>query len=191
MELQRTEILSQNSDLWTAQPRNRLVYIDAAVLDPVMESPKVATVSVETILEALRISVTKSAEASKKTAGPSKQTKAASKAHLIVDEIHRVVADAGRTPETTPRPTDETMSKVISVVSTVPDSLLGEPDVDTLYGEINLTWNDDAKQVILICCPDGDPLIHHHQHIKGKPSRHGIEKATAKKLAHWLGWLHE
>jgi len=121
-------------------------------------------------------------------AGKPKKT---ANADSIVDEIHRVVANAGKTPETMPSPTNEAVSKVVSVISTVRDPLLAGADVDTLHGEINLTWSDDAKQVILICRADQDALVHHHQHIKGKSSKHGIEKATANRLAHWLRWLHE
>jgi hypothetical protein len=120
---------------------------------------------------------------------PSKSTK---RAAVLADEILAAVANAGTAPDNSPRPTNDTAGKVIGLVGAVtPDSLLGDPDVDTLNGEINLTWNDGTKQIILICVSGQEPLIHHHEHVKGKASQHGIEKATAKRLAHWLGWLHE
>jgi hypothetical protein len=112
------------------------------------------------------------------------------KADQIADAIDAAVDAAGSTPDDSPKPTDSTKGETISLVGTVKDSLLGEPDVDTLNGEINLTWNKGTKQIILICFSGREPLVHYHQRIKGKPSKHGIEKATTKSLTHWLEWLH-
>ena len=127
------------------------------------------------------------ARASQKTVPSKKKTSA----DVIADAIHVAVDEAGTTPDNSPKPTNATAGEAIGLIGTIKDSLLGTPDVDTLNGEINLTWNNGTKQVILICFSGREPLIHHHQHIKGKPSKHGIEKATQKVLVRWLGWLHE
>jgi hypothetical protein len=174
---------------------SELVHSNCSIAEPVFT--QVATSTTQTTPAGMEIPVPTTGgffSDLHKASGSKTATKGASKAtnvDLIVDEVHRVVADAGKTPETTPQPTNEAVSNVVSVVSTVKDSLLQGADVDTLHGEINLTWNDSAKQVMLICRTNQEPLVHHHQHIKGKASKHGIEKATAKRLAHWLGWLHE
>src|ERR1700691_5834779 len=150
-----TQTASQGSEMWKAVPLSLPIPLQNCPALGV--APAWATLDVHT----------DSQKASATEGSFSKPTKR-SNADLIVDEIHGVVASAGATPETTPRPTDEAVSKVISVISPVKDSLLKGADVDTLHGEINLTWNDRAKQIILICRADQGALVHHHQHIEGK-----------------------
>lgn len=172
MEHFKTETFSQGSDLWRPQPISlncpvEVISVPKHDLEKTSQAPPVG-------------------DRSRKKA-------AQTKADLIADEIHAAVANAGTTPESTPKPTNEEMAKAIHLIGSVkPDSLLGEPDVDTSYGEIQLTWNKGVKQVVLMCFADRDSLIHHHQRTKGSTSKHGIEKAaTAKRLAYWLRWLHE
>lgn len=163
----KTETFSQGSDTWRPQP----ISLNCPVMDKhdleqtIQQAPPVVTRS---------------------------EKKAKTKADLIADEIHAAVASAGTTPDSTPKPTNEAMAKAIKLIGLVkPDSLLGEPDVDTSYGEIHLTWIKGTKQVVLMCFSDRDSLIHHHQRIKGTSSKHAIEKtADAKRLAVWLRWLH-
>jgi hypothetical protein len=160
----KTETFSQGSDTWRPQP----ISLNCPVMD-----------------------LEKTGQQVPSAVTPSRK-KAKTNADLIADEIHEAVASAGTTPDSTPKPTNEAMAKAIKLIGLVkPDSLLGEPDVDTSYGEIHLTWMKGARQVVLMCFSDRDSLIHHHQRIKGKPSKHAIEKtASAKRLAIWLRWLH-
>jgi hypothetical protein len=167
----KTETFSQGSDMWRPQP--------ISLNCPVMDKHDLETTSQQAPPSVTRLET-------------KVRAKARTKADLIADEIHAAVASAATIPETTPKPTNEAMAKAIKLIGLVkPDSLLGEPDVDTSYGEIHLTWIKGTKQVVLMCFSDRDSLIHHYERIKGTSSKHAIEKTNhAKRLAFWLRWLH-
>jgi hypothetical protein len=141
--------------------------------------------------EAINPIVKKGRQPASREPRPPKGVPTKTKADLIADEIHAAVASAGATPDTSPKPTNDAMAKAIHLIGSVKPSLLGTPDVEAYYGEIHLTWQEGRKQVILMCSADRDSLIHHHERVKGSTSKHGIEKASAKRLAYWLRWLHE
>jgi hypothetical protein len=178
MELMSTKTYSQGSDLWNPQPIS-LNFPVAAIVATEEHIAVGSSQVIKPISNPVRgVSKTRSQKPEKP------------KADIIADRIHAVVEQAGNTPEE-PRPSNAVMAKAIHLIGSVKDCLLGDPDVDTSFGQIHLTWHKGVKQVVLMSVPDRDPMIHHHHRIKGAASRHSIEKASTKRLAHWLRWLHE
>ena len=180
MELMKTTTYSQGSELWNPQP----ISLNCPVVVAVPDEMHVAVGSSQVIMPSggNRVQDVPKTRSQK----PEKL-----KADIIADRIHAAVEKSGNAPEDGPRPTNDTMAKTINLIGSVKESLLGDPDVDTSVGQIHLTWHKGSKQVILMSFPDRDPLIHHHHKIKGAASKHAIEKASTKRLANWLRWLHE
>lgn len=90
-----------------------------------------------------------------------------------------------------PAPSHRTMITAMNFVAEIPFPLLGKPDVSSFHGEIHLSWNSGAKQVVLMFFPDRTPLIHHHQRTLGAASQHDIEEASVDRAAYWLRWLRD
>jgi len=110
---------------------------------------------------------------------------------MLVQAVGDAASSNGIGEQGEPKPSPATVKTAIDLIAEVtPFSLLGSPDIDLFYGELHLNWDKGAKQVLLMCFPDRDPLIHHYLHIPGAPSQHDIEVATPVRLAHWLRWLN-
>lgn len=110
---------------------------------------------------------------------------------MLVQAVREAASSNGIGEQGDPKPSPATVETAIDLITEVtPFCLLGDPDIDLFYGELHLTWNKGPKQIILMCFPNRNPLIHHHSRILGKPSQHAIEEATPARLAYWLGWLN-
>jgi hypothetical protein len=101
---------------------------------------------------------------------------------LVLEAIRTEVAPDEPTPD------EVTIRNASTLVAGVPFHLLGDPDVSPFYGQIHLSWSAGDKQLVLMCFPDRNPLIHHYDGIAGA-NVHGIENATEDSIAHWLRWL--
>ena len=113
------------------------------------------------------------------------------RALMILDAIRETASGSISGEESLPRPTEETVQAAMNLVSEVrPYRLLGDPSIDLFYGEIHLSWNEGARQVVLMFFPNRGPLIHHHRRSLCAPSEHGIDNGSAERLAYWLQWLH-
>lgn len=178
MDVFTTRTFSQGSDMWTAKP----VAVDFPVTGMIV-MPAAADHTTPAAQE-------ENKAIGKEARGPHKGS-SKTKADSIADEIHTAVANAGATPDTSPRPTKEVMANAIHLIGSVRAALLGTPDVEAYYGEIHLTWQEGRKQIIVICSASRGALIHHYERVKGSTSKHGIEKASSKNLANWLRWLRE
>lgn len=88
-----------------------------------------------------------------------------------------------------PTPNNATVQAAMNLVAEIPFHLIGNPDVSSFWGEIHLSWTVGTKQVIVMCFPDREPLIHHYQRTPNTPSQHDIEIASADSVANWLRWL--
>ena len=88
-------------------------------------------------------------------------------------------------------PSLDTVHAAIDLITDVPVRLLGDPTVDTFFGEIHMSWRRGSKQVVLMFLPNRTPLVHHYLRIPNAASEHGIEEATADNINAWLTWLRE
>jgi len=109
---------------------------------------------------------------------------------MLVQAIQETASSNGIGEQGEPKPSPATVKAAVDTIAEVPFSLLGHPDIDLFYGELHLTWNQGPKQIILMCFPNRNALIHHYSRVPGQPSEHAIEDATPARLAHWLGWLN-
>ena len=111
------------------------------------------------------------------------------RAMLLVDCIRALAVTNGHADVAEPRPTKETAWQASELISEIPLWLIGDPDVDSFFGEVHLSWTAGSKQVVVMCFPNREPLIHNYQRVPGYPSAHSIEAASVDRIAYWLGWL--
>jgi len=110
-------------------------------------------------------------------------------AFLLVQAISATVRANGNGEAGEPTPTEATINSAIDLITDVPFQLLGEPDISPFYGEIHISWVNEAKQVVLMCFPNRAPLVHHYIRVPNAASVHDIEEASADRLIRWLRWL--
>ncbi len=110
-------------------------------------------------------------------------------AFLLVQAIGAAVLVNGNGDAGEPAPTEATINRAIDLITDVPFPLLGTPDINPFYGEIHISWTIGAKQVVLMCFPTQQPLVHHYSRVPNAASVHDIEVATSDRLVHWLRWL--
>jgi hypothetical protein len=108
---------------------------------------------------------------------------------MFLDAIQLAAIPNGHGDAGEPVPTDDTVRTAKNLVAEVPFRLLGDPEINPFYGELHLSWTSGGKQVVLMCFPARDPLIHHYQRMLDAPSVHDIEPASPERLAFWLEWL--
>jgi len=87
------------------------------------------------------------------------------------------------------RPTAATIRSAVDMVTDVPFSLLGDPDIASFFGEIHVSWTNRERQIVLMFFPDRTSLVHHYLRVPNAASEHGIEEASAARLEYWLRWL--
>jgi hypothetical protein len=172
---------SQNSDLFAA---NNVVYATATLPPlPVHSNVQTTNNGLETPVPTENDFFRNLQEASR----PQKANR-----DLILDAIHVAVDSADPTsPEGKPKPSNTTISEMTKLLAVVPDSLLGTPEVSVYHGEVHVEWERGIKRLVLMAfSKDKQPLVHNYEKAKGKPSKHGTEKATATSLEKWLRWLN-
>lgn len=108
---------------------------------------------------------------------------------LLVQAIGAAALVNGNGDAGEPAPTDATINSAIDLITDVPFQLLGNPDISPFYGEIHISWMHGEKQVVLMCFPARQPLVHHYSRVPNAASLHDIEDASADRLVHWLRWL--
>ena len=185
----KTETYSIGSDMWARHPDNMRISLMCPELTET--EIRVDTQTSRGDMPPTRDFFNDVSKLSQRTVPTQAVPLPKSRADVIVDKIHAVVDDADSTPEGTPKPTNAAISAITKLLAVVPDSVLGEPDVDVFYGEIHLQWSKGARQIVLMgFSKDKDPLLHNYERVKGKVNRHSTEKATAKDLIKWLRWLN-
>ena len=110
-------------------------------------------------------------------------------AFLLVQAIGGTALANGNGDAGEPAPIAVTINTAIDLITDVPFQLLGNPDISPFYGEIHISWAFGEKQVVLMCFPSRQPLVHHYSRVPNAPSVHDIEVASAGRLVHWLRWL--
>jgi hypothetical protein len=108
---------------------------------------------------------------------------------LLVDEIKAMASDNGEQEQNEPKPSKATVETASDLIAETPFWLLGNPDVSPFCSEVHLSWTAGPKQIVLMFFPNRTPLVHHYYRAPGAISEHGIERASADRLAYWLRWL--
>jgi len=112
-------------------------------------------------------------------------------AFMLLEAIGETAERNGHGDAGEPLPSHATVNAAMNLIAEVPFRLLADADISPFYGEIHLSWNVDNKQIVLMFFPNQRPLIHHYERAVGVASVHGIEPASADRLAYWLGWLRD
>jgi hypothetical protein len=110
---------------------------------------------------------------------------------MLLEAIGETAERNGHGDAGEPPPSQVTVNGAMNLIADVPFRLLADVDISPFYGEIHLSWNHGPKQIVLMFFPNRTPLIHHHHRLVDAPSEHGIEDASADRLANWLGWLRD
>jgi hypothetical protein len=108
---------------------------------------------------------------------------------LLVQNISAAAIANGNGGAEEPAPTEATINGAIDLITEVPFSLLGNPDISAFFGEIHISWKNGAKQIVLMFFPARPPLVHHYSRVPNSASVHDIEDASADRLVYWLRWL--
>jgi hypothetical protein len=179
---------SQGSDMWNPVPVSLPISLQNC---PTLEMEAIVQypLDVQTTPAGAELPVPTNDSFFRDLQGASKSQK--STKDLILDAIDVAVDGAAASSEGSPKPSNAAIAAIAKLLAVVPDSVLGEPDVDLYYGEIHLEWVRDTRRVVLMgFSKDKQPLVHNYEKAKGKPSKHGTEKATAISLEKWLRWLN-
>ena len=108
---------------------------------------------------------------------------------LLVHAIGAAAQANGDGDAEEPAPAEATINTAIDLITDVPFKLLGNPSISSFYGEVHISWTQREKQVVLMCFPTRQPLVHHYSRVPNAASVHDIEDASAERLTHWLRWL--
>jgi hypothetical protein len=110
-------------------------------------------------------------------------------AFLLVQAIGASALANGNEEAGEPAPVEATIKEAIDLITDVPFPLLGNPTISPFYGEVHISWKNGEKQVVLMCFPARQPMVHHYSRVPNAPSVHDIEIASPDRLVHWLRWL--
>jgi hypothetical protein len=108
---------------------------------------------------------------------------------LFLEAIQFAATSNGHGEAGEPVPSADTVRIATNLIAEVPFRLLGDPEINPFYGELHLSWASGSKQIVLMCFPAREPLIHHYERMLNAPSVHDIEPASSERLAYWLEWL--
>lgn len=113
----------------------------------------------------------------------------------IVGRIKKRVVEPTAYEPHEPRPTSEVTKELTAIFAELgnPISVLQSVQVSTFYGELQLTWARERKEVMLVSGGGfSDPKIHYYERRPHEPSASGFaDNASAKTLEGWLDWLDE
>jgi hypothetical protein len=112
----------------------------------------------------------------------------------LLRDIREKIEDDSQFEDAEPRPTNETVNRILGAIiaSSVSISTIKSASISTFYGEIDLTWQNGAKQLTLLCggSAGNSPILHFYDRSE-TPTKHGlVPDFSENALLHWIKWLN-